>query len=130
MVGAVSEDVQRDEETSTWFLGDWDRQIIQLLLAWRKPTIFRPMFKIEIAKRVNDPLASQLRSRAPSKGGIVRKGETNLNHRVANVVAHLQHGGLVSRTVDTIKIIDRAGIEAILAAGQVTYPRRGNNEDH
>lgn len=119
----------RDNESSTWLLGSWDADILRLLLAWRKPEVFRPSFKIEMAKRINDPEAGQLRHRAALKDGTVKPGETRLNHRVNTVIAHLVHAGLASRTRDTVKIVDRAGIQAILDAGQVTYPRRGSNEE-
>lgn len=117
-------------ETSTWVLAGWDPQIVALILAWRRPKIFRPSFNTEIAKRVNDPEALERRARKPLKGGEVKPGETRLNHRVNSVIGHFVHAGLVSRTRDTITIIDRAGIQAVLAAGQVTYPRRGSSEDH
>ncbi len=116
-----------DGEHSTWMLGSWDIDILKLILAWRKPEIFRPSLKNEIAKRISDPEASQRRARGALRDGTVKPGETRLNHRVNTVLAHLVHAGLVSRTRDTVSIIDHDGIQAILAAGQVTYPRRGSN---
>ena len=115
---------------STWLLNSWDVEILRLVLAWRQPVIFRPAFKNKIAGIVVDPEALTRRGRKPLKSGVVKPGETRINHRVNCVFGHLLKGGLVERTRDTVVIIDREGVQAILDAGQVVYPRRGEHEAH
>lgn len=114
-------------KTRTWTFGDWDREILAVLLSWNGVRVFRrTLHAVVRARLAHDPVTARLVG--PGSRSWDRPVKTWLDRHVVNLLIMLDRAGLIERDDVYIHIRSRPGIQRCLDVGTITYS--WEKEDH